>query len=106
EPIEAKRDSGWYVLRKSLKRHRAATGAAAAFLILLMAAAVVTFTLYRQAEQQRKQAVVAQRRAEQQAARAGSIEQFLRNMLTSVNPDAAPGADPTLVLHLVDDAAK
>ena len=35
EPIDAKRDSGWYVLKKAVNRHRMKIGAAAAFLILV-----------------------------------------------------------------------
>lgn len=37
EPIAARRDSTWYVIRKSMRRHRAAVGAAAALLVLLAA---------------------------------------------------------------------
>lgn len=37
EPIEARRDSTWYVIRKTMKRHRAAVVAAVAFVLLLAA---------------------------------------------------------------------
>ncbi|MCH7871605.1 MAG: hypothetical protein IID33_07875, partial [Planctomycetes bacterium] len=37
EPIDAKRDSTWYVIRKSLRRHRVAVATAAAFVVLLAA---------------------------------------------------------------------
>ncbi|MCK6486680.1 MAG: serine/threonine protein kinase [Phycisphaerae bacterium] len=40
EPIEAKRDSTWYVLRKHLGRHRGPVAAAAAFVVLLAAFAI------------------------------------------------------------------
>jgi len=36
EPIEAKRDSGWYVVRKTLRRYRPQVGVAAGFLVLLI----------------------------------------------------------------------
>ena len=36
EPIEAKRDSGWYLLRKGLHRHRTAVAVVAAFVLLLV----------------------------------------------------------------------
>ncbi|MEE9297116.1 MAG: protein kinase [Phycisphaerae bacterium] len=35
EPIEAKRDSGWYVFRKALHRHRSKAMVAAAFVVLI-----------------------------------------------------------------------
>lgn len=49
EPIEARRDSGWYVLRKHLWRHRLALGVAAAFVGLVLAFAMVAWSLYREA---------------------------------------------------------
>jgi predicted Ser/Thr protein kinase len=50
EPIEAKRDSGWYVLTKTLNRYRAPVGAGAAFLVMLVAFAVGMTVMYRQAD--------------------------------------------------------
>jgi len=47
EAIEAKRDSGWYVLRKSLRRHRVAVMAASAFVVLIAAFGVTMTVLYR-----------------------------------------------------------
>ncbi len=49
EPIEAKRDSGWYVIKKTLRRYKVATGVAAAFLILIVAFAITMSMLYRRA---------------------------------------------------------
>ena len=40
DPIEAKRDSGWYVLRKTARRYRGAVAAAAIILLMLVAFAV------------------------------------------------------------------
>ena len=53
EPIEAKRDSGWYVLRKTMRRHRVPVAVAAAIVLLIAIAAIVNFALYRKAEAQR-----------------------------------------------------
>lgn len=53
EPIEARRDSGWYVLRKSLRRYRAATATAATFLAMLAIALLFTTLLWREAEHQK-----------------------------------------------------
>lgn len=49
EPIEAKRDSTWYVLRKTARRYRAPIGVAAAFMLLLLTAAIVLGVAYRRA---------------------------------------------------------
>ena len=35
EPLEAKRDSGWYVLKKAVGRHRGKVAVAVAFLLLI-----------------------------------------------------------------------
>jgi len=46
EPVEAKRDSGWYVISKHLRRHRAAVGVALGGLVLLAVFAVVMSWMY------------------------------------------------------------
>jgi WD40 repeat protein/serine/threonine protein kinase len=48
EPIEAKRDSGWYVLRKTLRRHRRSAVIAAAFGVLVFGATIALTILYAQ----------------------------------------------------------
>ncbi len=53
EPIEARRDSGWYIIRKQLWRHRATLGVAAGFLLLLIASSVVAWWLYASAQRAR-----------------------------------------------------
>ena len=50
EPIEAKRDRKWYVLRKTMKRHRTAVGVAAGFVTILAASAVALGLLYTRAQ--------------------------------------------------------
>jgi len=50
EPIEAKRDSALYVLRKQVARHRAAFAAGVAILLLLAMSSVVAWSLYVQAD--------------------------------------------------------
>lgn len=49
EPIEAKRDSGWYLLSKTLNRYRVPAGVAAGFVVLLAAFAVAMSVLYQKA---------------------------------------------------------
>ncbi len=50
EPIEAKRDSALYVLRKTLRRYRTHVAIASAFVVMLLAAVLVSTTLYFRAE--------------------------------------------------------
>ncbi|MCH7813060.1 MAG: serine/threonine protein kinase [Planctomycetes bacterium] len=49
QPIEAKQDSAWYVLRKLARRHLYATIVAACILVILCSSALVSFDFYRQA---------------------------------------------------------
>lgn len=50
QPIEAKRDSGWYVLSKTLKRYRAPVAVAGGSLVALVVFAVVITVLYEDAK--------------------------------------------------------
>jgi serine/threonine protein kinase len=140
EPIEAKRDSAAYVLRKHLRRYRLPIAAGAAFLIVLTGGLLTSLSYWRQAvgerdralfaeqeqnraredaeharaaeEQQRKRAQDSAERAAEEAARARNeaakamqIQEFLENMLASVDPDQAKGADIT-VREVLDEAAQ
>jgi len=70
EPIDAKRDSGWYVLRKALARYRLRVAAAGLVVLLIAGAAVWLGVLY--AEQSRLRAD-AERRFDQVRDIAGSF---------------------------------
>ncbi len=61
EPIMARRDSGWYVFRKTLLRHKVSVGVATAFLFLTLASAIGLGILYREADADR---TLAENRAE------------------------------------------
>ena len=50
QPIEAKRDSGWYMLNKTLRRYRLPVALGAGSLVALIAFAVVVTVLYRDAK--------------------------------------------------------
>ncbi len=53
EPIDAKRDSRWYVIRKTLRRYRVAAGVAAAFVLMLAASTISLSIMYQTAEKAR-----------------------------------------------------
>jgi len=67
EPIEAKRDSTLYVLRKTLHRYRAQAGVAAGFVLLLMASLLVTSSLYVRAEKAGRAEALQHARADEKA---------------------------------------
>ncbi len=64
EPVEARRDSAWYVLRKTVKRYRSALFTALAFLVVLGVGAIVTTGLWLDAARQHARAERALRETE------------------------------------------
>lgn len=67
EPIEAKRDSSLYLLKKTIYRHRIGVTVAAAFALVVVAALLVSLTFWHQAVVDRDAAQEAQTLAEEQS---------------------------------------
>jgi non-specific serine/threonine protein kinase/serine/threonine-protein kinase len=81
EPIEAKRDSGMYLLRKALQRYRAAASVAAAFVVVVTASAIALGVMYgrqtrlrAEAEHQAALALTGKLEADRQAVLARAAE--------------------------------
>lgn len=51
EPIDAKRDSGWYVIRKAMRKHKFALGAAALIVLLITGSAISLMFMYNNVRQ-------------------------------------------------------
>ena len=97
EPIEAKRDSALYTLRRAMRRYKYAARAASAVLLLTLGATVMLWILWICAEaaeqlaaqrlevtqQARAAEAVARDRAEKESDQSRAINQFLIKMLTS-----------------------
>ncbi|MHC5111164.1 MAG: serine/threonine protein kinase, partial [Planctomycetota bacterium] len=79
EPIEAKRDSGWYIVRKTISRHKAAFIASVAFVVLITASAISLAVMYRQQVAARDAEAMARREAE-------SVLGFLTETLGQASP--------------------
>jgi serine/threonine protein kinase len=89
EPIDAKGDSGWYVLRKTLRRYRWRVSIAAAFVAVLAVSSAMLAVLYQRA------------RVETRKARQTVL--FLEDTLGSAGPGAA---GELTVRELVDEAVQ
>jgi len=87
-PIEARRASAWYVLRKTVQRHKAPAIAAGVALLVLTGFAVAMSVAYS--------------RAATEAAKANQIRYFLEDTLASVSPET-PG-EPVTVRDTLDEA--
>ncbi|MBU0639785.1 MAG: protein kinase [Planctomycetes bacterium] len=81
EPIEAKRESGWYVLKKHLHRHRATAVFVSTIVLMLVVGLGVSLSLWRLALHQRNRAQEAEQRADTrriEAEQARQDERFQR----------------------------
>jgi len=105
EPIEAKRDSVGYVLRKQLRRYKVPTAIAAAFVLVVTVGLVASLTFWQREIHQRELADASAQRAHQEAAKAEAVSRFLQDMLASVRPSKALGREMT-VREVVDESAK
>lgn len=117
-PIEARRDSALYVLRKNLRRYKLAAAAGSVVLILSIGSTVALSKMYhasqRQAEAARLAQIAAQtaeaeQRAEAARARVEArkfdrINQMLQGMLVSAEPNQTQGKDLS-VRELLDRTA-
>jgi serine/threonine protein kinase/Flp pilus assembly protein TadD len=131
EPIEAKRDSGWYVLKKMIRRYKAPVALATALFVVAVGAAVGLSVMYRnqsrllvRVEQERGAAIEAREAAERaqqeeseqrqaaqrEAAISKAISEFLCWMLESANPSKSRPdvevAREAKVIDLLDIASK
>ena len=82
EPIEAKRDSGWYMFKKTIHRYRVAAAVSASMVFVIVVGLAVTLVFWQQAVRQRDRAVAAERtageaRSAAERARAAETEQRL-----------------------------
>jgi serine/threonine-protein kinase len=76
-PIDAKRDSGWYLLTKTMARHKLKVGAVAAFVLLLAAASMSLW--------------ISNQRVRAQARKVSEINIFLEDTLGSVASSTGRG---------------
>ncbi|MCC7292718.1 MAG: serine/threonine protein kinase [Phycisphaerales bacterium] len=98
EAIEAKRDSSWYVLRKTLQRHRAAVTSAALVAVGLVVFSIVTFAMYRTAEAERA-------RAQTEAMKSRQTVDLLTGVFAFIEPEKAKARDTSLLREALDHAA-
>jgi serine/threonine-protein kinase len=89
EPIDAKRDSGWYMLTKTLRRYRVQVGVVAAFGVLLVVFSASMSVLYQQARSE--------------AEKVKQINVFLEDTLGSVEPGPGAGQEAVTVRELLDE---
>jgi len=98
EPIEAKRDRGWYRARVFVRRHRLPVAGAATLLAVLLGAFGFSLAQWRNADQERQRAESHNRKLQQ-------VNRFVQGLLTSADPYALPSGDVT-AYALLDNASR
>lgn len=127
EPIEAKRDSGWYVLRKTVRQYKLPAAVAATALVGLIVTAVVASVMWgresrakndarlatvraeaakSEAETALGRAVDAERIAEERAEHAEQVKLLLKRIITASDPEKAGAGDPPVSQVLEQAAAE
>jgi len=103
EPIEAKRNSGWYVLQKTLRRYKLVAAFSALLVILLIASTIVFAVLYQRADREMKRAQEQERRADlemkharQEERRATVVKEFIERVFQTADIRSSRGEDRTV----------
>ncbi len=104
EPILARPPSATYLFRRLVARHKAPSAFVAAVLLLITGFGIWMTLLYRDATTARDAEKVAHIEADQEAENAREIQEFLQNMLATLEP-AKDGIDVT-VRQVLDDASE
>lgn len=104
EPIEAKRDSVGYFIRKQIRRHRVPVAIVGAFAIIIATSFVAIFVFWRQAVMEQTRTESARAAEVQQREIAEAVNQFLDEMLSAANPASDLDRDVTM-REIVDLAA-
>jgi tetratricopeptide (TPR) repeat protein len=85
EPIDAKRNSAWYVLHKALRRHRYVAGVAAAFVLILAGSTAALSVMYRNQNRARQEAEAARTEAQRRADELETVTEFQQSMLGGID---------------------
>ncbi|MGE3107509.1 MAG: tetratricopeptide repeat protein [Phycisphaerales bacterium] len=104
EAIEAKRDSAWYVIRKLARRNRSAAVLAMVALGAILVGAAVSGVLYARAEAARDLANSRYQQALVKAEQTRQTLRFVEELFGGVSPQAANGADTTLLKNVLESA--
>jgi len=105
-PVVARPDTLGYRTRTFVRRNLAAVSAAVFAVLLLVAATGVSTTLWLDARRAREDAERARAHSDVERERSDQIAGFLRDMLSTIDPDRAQGRDTELLQELLDGSAE
>jgi len=110
-PIEAKRDSGWYILRKKANRHRALAVSIAAITLAVVAGGATSAVFWQRERGARIEAQAATATATEAATRerferrrVESLFEFVKQVLASPDPDLLQGDNAAGAIRIAESA--
>jgi non-specific serine/threonine protein kinase/serine/threonine-protein kinase len=106
EPIEAKRDSAWYSVRKTIDRYKAAVRAVSVLLVASLVFSAAMFWLRARAVTAEQLAAKRLVELETQVTKNKKVSEFLDTTLRAVDPWKHPGRDLGPLRELLDNAVK
>jgi serine/threonine protein kinase/tetratricopeptide (TPR) repeat protein len=106
EPVLAGPPSRYYRASKFVRRHRVALTAAGLVAISLVVGIAAAMVQAHRAQQQTAVAEAERARAETELARFQAIAAFFEHLMASLDPAIARGEDTTLLVRLLETAAK
>lgn len=90
EPIMARRDDAWYVMRKNIVRYRVPLGIACMFFVIVVGFSIATY--------------LSQRRAERESARRGTAVTLIADAIAKVDREDPEGTMPARnIISLLDE---
>ncbi len=104
-PVSAGPPGAAYLVRKFVRRHRAAVIGASAVLIVLLAGLIGTGVALVRARRAEAAAVAGERKAREEAARSAQVSRFMQEIFSGVDPETAQGRDTTILKEILDKAA-
>lgn len=96
EPIEAKRDHTWYVMGKTIARHKGVSSLLAILLLLLVGVAITMTVLYNRTHEAEHRALANLEEVTIEARKSEEVRVFLERVLTSFDPFASSERTPTV----------
>ncbi len=105
EPIEAKRDSTWYIINKNLRRHRMLVGTVSIIFVLITAGLISSTILWRRAAAMQEAEAVARREAQANAEAVGQINAFITEEIFGYFDPQRLGKAEVTLLEALDHAS-
>ncbi len=105
EPIEARRDSAWYSVRRTLNRYRTAVWVTGGLLVASIIFAISMGLLWKRAVSAEQLAADRLKKTEEQIEKKGRMAAFLDKTLRAIDPWKHPGRDIGPMREMLDAAA-